>query len=174
VGEFGAAFKGPKSEAACRLQSLDDQIAIFEERGAHWTIWTYKDIGIMSLATVAPDSAFMKLMRPVQRAKRVLGVDAWLNRGTLKTPIDKSVDRLAAAAERAIGDKRIDHHSNRIYLAQAVQSGYFANLMQPAFAARFQGMTETQIDKVMQSFALKNCRVHGGLVQTLEKYWRAG
>ncbi len=172
VGEFGAAFSGPASDAAWRLQALDDQISIFEQQRAHWTIWTYKDIGRMGLVTVDPDSDYLRLMRPVQRAKRALGVDSWLSTGATKTPVEKMVDRLALTAEKAIGDRGIDHPSNRMYLAQAVQSGYFANLMQPAFAARFDKMTETQIDKVMQSFALKNCTVREGLAAVMEKYWK--
>ncbi len=172
VGEFGAAFDGSASGASYRLMSLDDQISIFEQRRAHWTIWTYKDIGRMGLVTVAPDSDYLRLMRPVLRTKRLLGVDSWLNAGASKTVVEKLVNRLAVSAERAIGDKAIDHISNRVYLAQAVQAGYFANLMQPAFAARFRGLSETQIDKLMQSFALKNCNVHAGLAGVLKKYWQ--
>jgi endoglucanase len=172
VGEFGAGFFGTAADAARRLRALDDQIAAFEGCRAHWTIWTYKDVGLMGLATVDPRSEFLKLLRPVTRAKRLLSVDSFLNHGAAKTPIGKSIDRLAAAAERAIGDKDIDHLSNRTYLAQAVRAGYFANLMQPAFAKRFQDLTENQIDAVMQSFAFKNCRVRTGLVDVMKKYWK--
>lgn len=28
---------------------MDDQISMFEEFGAHWTTWTYKDVGVMGL-----------------------------------------------------------------------------------------------------------------------------
>jgi endoglucanase len=174
VGEFGAALNGPKSEVGYRLQALDDQIAVFEQRRAHWTIWTYKDIGVMGLVSADPDSAYMRLIQPVLRAKRTLGADSWLRAAAAKTPVDKMVDRLAVMSERAIGDKGIDHSSNRMYLAQAVQSGYFANLMQPAFAARFRRLSETQIDKVMQSFALKNCNVREGLAGVMKKYWQGG
>jgi aryl-phospho-beta-D-glucosidase BglC (GH1 family) len=173
VGEFGAALDGSKSDTAYRLQALDDQIAVFEQRRAHWTIWTYKDIGVMGLVTVDPQSEYIRRVRPALRAKCVLGVDGWLNTGAAKTETQKLINRLAIIAERAIGDKGIDHVSNRIFLAQAVQAGYFANLMQPAFASCFRGLSETQIDKVMQSFALRNCNVREGLVEVLKKYWQA-
>ena len=113
VGEFGAGLTGSKADNAHRLHSLDDQISIFEAQRAHWTIWTYKDIGMMGLVAVDPDSDYLRLMRPVLRAKRTLGVDSWLNRGTPKTLVEKSVDRMAALAEKTIGDKGIDHPSNR-------------------------------------------------------------
>ncbi len=172
VGEFGATFTGGASDAAYRLRALDEQIGIFEDHRAHWTIWTYKDIGVMGLAAVDPQSEFMRLMRPILRAKHTLSVDGWLDKGAPKTVIQKTVNRLAGIAERAIGDPEIDHPSNRMFLAQAIQAGYFASLMQPAFAKRFKGLSESQIDTVMQSFAFRNCRVREGLTEVLKKHWR--
>jgi endoglucanase len=172
VGEFGATVNGGAADTAYRLRALDDQIAVFEEHAAHWTIWTYKDIGVMGLATVDPRSDFIKLMRPVLRAKQALGVDLWLYTGVPKTVVQKSVDKLAKFAERTIGDKDLDHPSNRMYLSQAVQAGYFANLLQPSFAKRFKGLSESQIDGVMQSFAFRNCKVQKGLADVMKKYWQ--
>jgi endoglucanase len=172
VGEFGAVFTGGPSDAPYRLRALDDQLSVFEEHRAHWTIWTYKDIGVMGLTAVDPHSEYMQLMRPVLRAKKTLGVDGWLEKGPPKTPVQKSVKALAGIAERAIGDPDIDHPSNRIFLGQALQAGYFASLMQPAFAKRFKGLSETQIDRVMQSFAFRNCRVREDLVAVMKKYWQ--
>jgi endoglucanase len=172
VGEFGATFTGGAADLPYRLRALDEQISVFEGHRAHWTIWTYKDIGVMGLVTVDPKSEYRKLMRPVLRAKQTLGVDGWLDIGPPKNNVQKMVKRLAVVAERAIGDKEIDHPSNRRFLAQAVQAGYFAGLMQPMFAKRFQDLSESQIDSVMQSFALRNCRVREGLAEVLKKYWR--
>lgn len=172
VGEFGATFTAGASDAPYRLRALDEQISVFEEHRAHWTIWTYKDIGVMGLTAVDPQSEYMRLMRPVLRAKKTLGVDGWLEKGPPKTALQKTVNRLAGLAERAIGDPDIDHPSNRIFLAQALQAGYFGCLMQPAFAKRFKGLSESQIDQVMQSFEFRNCRVRKDLVDVLKKYWQ--
>jgi endoglucanase len=172
VGEFGAMFTGGAGDSAYRLRALNEQIEIFEEKAAHWTIWTYKDIGVMGMVTVDPRSEYMQLIRPVLRAKKTLGVEAWLDTGAPKTVVQKAVKRLAGIAERAIGDAEIDHVSNRMFLGQAVQAGYFANLMQPAFAKRFKGLSESQIDQVMQSFAFRNCRVREELAEALKKHWR--
>jgi hypothetical protein len=171
VGEFGAVLTGGSSDAPHRLRALDEQISIFEEHGAHWTIWTYKDIGVMGLLAVKPDSPYHTLMEPVLRAKKTLGTDGWLEKGTPRTPVQKAVERLAGIAERAIRDPDIDHPTNRIFLAQALQAGYFAGLMQPAFAKRFKKLSESQIDKVMQSFAFRNCRMREDLAAVLKKYW---
>ncbi|HWG84282.1 MAG TPA: cellulase family glycosylhydrolase, partial [Deinococcales bacterium] len=43
AGEFGSVYNGPAAEVPDRLRALDDQIAVFEETGTHWTTWTLKD-----------------------------------------------------------------------------------------------------------------------------------
>ncbi|MBN1439744.1 MAG: glycoside hydrolase family 5 protein [Anaerolineales bacterium] len=171
VGEYGAAFVGGKADAAHRLRALEDQLAAFERFGVHSTIWTYKDIGVMGMVALDPQSGYLRLMRPVLRAKRLLGTDGWLSAAAERTTAHRAVERLSAFAEKAIGDKEIDHVSNRRFLAQAVQAGYLASLMQPAFAKRFRGLSEERIDEVMQSFAFRNCRVREGLAAVLRKYW---
>ena len=40
VGELGAAFNGPKDEIPDRLRAMDDQIAVYNKYGTHWTAWT--------------------------------------------------------------------------------------------------------------------------------------
>jgi aryl-phospho-beta-D-glucosidase BglC (GH1 family) len=172
VGEFGSIYVGGAADAPYRLRALDDQLSAFEQNRIHWTIWTYKDVGVMGLTTVDPHSEYMERMRPVLRAKKTLGVDGWLEKGKSVTPVHKAVEKLAGIAERAIRDPDFDRLSTRTYLSQALQAGFFGSLMQPAFARRFEGLSEAQIDKVMQSFAFKNCRVHKALVDVLKKYWQ--
>ena len=41
--------------------------------------------------------------------------------------------------------------------------------MQSKYAQCFAGMSEEKLDVVLQSFALKNCRPHQGLVDVLKK-----
>jgi endoglucanase len=98
-------------------------------------------------------------------------VGGWLEKGPPKTDLQKSINHLAVMAERAIRDPDIDHPSNRLFLGQALPAGYFAGLMQPAFAKRFKGLSESRIDEVMQSFAFRNCRVRKDLVGISKKFW---
>jgi hypothetical protein len=93
-------------------------------------------------------------------------------KGAAEDRSPKSINHLAVMAGRAIRDPDIDHPSNRLFLGQALQAGYFAGLMQPAFAKRFRGLSALRIDKVMQSFAFCNCRVRKDLVNVLKKYWK--
>jgi hypothetical protein len=41
--------------------------------------------------------------------------------------------------------------------------------MQPAYARCFAQMSETEIDRVLQSWSFKNCVPHQGLIEVLKK-----
>ncbi len=161
VGEFGA-------NGDC---GLEDQVGVFEEYGVHWTIWTYKDVGVMGFLNVDTGSEYMQILAPVLKAKRELGVDSWLSAGLPGTVVGETIRELANLIERSIGDSEIDSAANRRYLAQTALGGYTANLMQPTYAKRFDGLSETELDRILQSFAFKNCRPRQDVVDVLRKYW---
>jgi Endoglucanase len=169
VGEFGAQYNGPEDEIPDRLQAMDDQLSVFEEFGAHWTTWTYKDVGVMGWVTLDPESPYMKLIAPIQEKKNLLGAENFTGRFVV-SPAKKEVDRLAALMEEIIGDSNLDHNSNNTCLQLVALAGYAAGLLQPVYANMFKGMTEEEIDKAMQSFDIKNCRINEGLVKVLKKH----
>ncbi len=172
VGEFGSVYNGPQEENEDRLEALDDQITVFGRQGAHWTTWTYKDVGVMGWVTLPPESEYMQVIAPALKAKYELYSDFWM-RWLPPTPAVKAVERLAEIIEETIGDPQIDKPANRIYLMQAALSGYVGNFLQPYYARCFQGMSENDLDRVLQSFALKNCRPNDGLVGVLQKHMNA-
>ncbi len=166
VGEFGAVYNGLAEEIPDRLRALDDQLEVFNARNTHWTMWTYKDVGVMGWLTVVPDSAFMQQVAPLLEAKRELGADFWM--GWLPTtPVREQVRALARSVEAALNDSSLDPLANETYLTQATLSGYVAQLMQPTFARRFAGMTETQLDTMLSAFAFENCIPHAALITVL-------
>jgi hypothetical protein len=170
VGEFGSFQGGPPEELADRVRACDDQIDVFEEYGAHWTTWTYKDIGRMGWVKVDPESEYMQIVAPILEAKRLLGVDFFWSDWESCSQGRKYLDDLARYVEQTICDPDIDPMANRYYLAQEAMSGYVAGLMQPAYAKRFGNLTEIEIDEVLQSFALENCRLNQGFIDVLTKH----
>jgi len=162
VGEFGAP-----SEYA-----LEDQVSVFEEYGVHWTIWTYKDVGPMGFMNVTPDSKYMKTLAPVIQAKRDLGVDNWLVTGMPGTVVGETIVELAEQIEKTIPGGGIDSSANRRFLAQNAIGMYAASLMQPAYARCLKGLTETELDALVQSFAFKNCQPRQDLVKILKNFWK--
>lgn len=171
VGEFGSQYNGPAEEIPSRLRSMDDQVGVFEEFGAHWTTWTYKDVGVMGWAMLSPESEYMQLIAPVQKMKGLLGAENFTGR-FVQSPAKKAVNELAALMEEIIGDSDIGHQSNNACLAQAALTGYAAGLLEPVYAKRFKGMSEEKIDNVMQSFRFENCKVNTGLIEVLKKYMK--
>jgi endoglucanase len=162
VGEFGGSG----------ASALQDQLNAFEEYGAHWTIWTYKDIGVMGFVNVAPQAAYMQRIAPVLQAKRALGVDNWLAEGLPGTLVSETIRDLDRTIREAIGDPDLVPAATRRYLAQTALGGYAASLMQPAFARCFQDMSEAEIDRTLQSFAFRNCQVRQDVVEVLQENWR--
>ncbi len=169
IGEFGAAFDGPANEKPYRLCAMDDQIDTFEEYGIHWTSWTYKDIGEMGWVVVDPESAYMRRVEPVLSAKRTLGTDAWMT-WLPRTPAQDQTVRLAHTIQDATADNEIDTIASEQMLLRAVLAGYAANALGRSWARRFEGMSEQEIDCMLQSFAFENCRPHQPLVDIVRKH----
>lgn len=168
VGEFGAQYNGPTDEVPDRLRAMDDQVGTFEDFGAHWTTWTYKDVGVMGWVTLDPESPYMKLIATVQDKKKLLAAENFTGRLAV-SPAKEEIDNLATLMEEIIGDTDLDHSSNVTCLRLLSLAGYAAALLQPVYANLFKGMSE-EIDKVMQSFDIKNCKVNEGLITVLKKH----
>lgn len=171
VGEFGAAYNGPAVEIPYRLKAMQDQLAVYNEAGVHWTTWTYKDIDVTGWVQLQPESLYLHVIRPVMEAKRDLCTDFWM--GWLPpTPAKLKVYEFARLVEEALEDPTIDRISNQTYMSQQLLSGYVAALMQPVYARCFKGMSEEKMDDVLASFAFKNCQPHQGLIDVLKQNFK--
>jgi len=78
VGEFGSVYNGVATEIPDRLRALDDQLDVFEEAGAHWTTWTYKDVGVMGWVALDPECEYLQRIARIERAKLILDTDFWM------------------------------------------------------------------------------------------------
>ncbi len=169
MSEFGSVYNVPENEVSSRLASLDDQLGAFDDFGAQWTIWTYKDLGVMGSAILDPESDYMQIIKPVLQKKTLLNSDFgiyWLAVNRAKEIATELCDHI----EQVINQPYVNTVTNRKYLGQAVFSEYTSVLLQPDFADRFKGMSEDRLDKVLASFAFKNCKRNEGLVNVLKKH----
>lgn len=102
----------------------------------------------------------------------VSSAESWSAAGTLYASVFLPLLRHHAdRIEGAIGDPEIDSFANQRYLAQHTLSGYVASLMQPAFSKCFKGMSESDIDRVLQAFAFKNCQPGEETLAVLKKHF---
>ena len=169
VGEFGAVFNGPPEQIPDRLRGLDDQIAVMEDSGAHWTTWTYKDIGVMGIVTVNTESEYMRAIRPAFKAKLELHAEGW---GWLPpSPMDAALEAMNRLIVETVADPGLTPDMNRWSLAKVALNTYVAGLLQTPFARCFKSMSESQIDDVLSSFAFRKCRVNDGQVAVLRRHF---
>ena len=169
VGEFSPVFLGNKQDLPNRYRALDDQIDVIENTSGHWTTWTYKDIGVMSWVYLNPESEYMQAVKFFLKNKEDLGTDFWFS-GLPITPAKQLIRDLAGCIEEALVSADINPKENQLFLQQAVSSIYISQLMQPEYAQVFKGMSENQLDHVLESFALKNCIQHQGVLDVVRKH----
>ena len=166
VGEFSAVFTDDDETAAMRLQLLADQLDIYQKHNASWIFWGYKDIGLVAPVTVAADSTWLRRIRPVIEKKARLGVDLWGGRLDKVDHVMKPIKELFA---KEFPDYSPFPFGTEFMINRMVPQILFAEAMLPEFGEAFRGMTEGEIDEMMKSFGLENCRQRGKLVSLLRQ-----
>ena len=99
-GEFGPVYADPKSEANAeeinnaRYDFVREQLGIYHKYGIHWSIWLYKDIGLMGLVSTSPESKWNKTIHAFLQTKKKYQLDGWGRSGS-----DESKKVLKTATE---------------------------------------------------------------------------
>jgi hypothetical protein len=169
VGEFGSVFNGRPEERSDRLRGMEDNLAVFDRYGAHWTAWTYKDLGVMGWVCVDVESEFHRLLAPVQAARQTLRTDTWMY-WLPSTPADHLTGDLAQCILGASGDLGLDKAAIQGQLAKVSLAGKAGQLLQFQFAQAFKNLSEVETDRVLSSFALKNCQPNSDLVEIVKRH----
>lgn len=168
VGEFGADLNGPEEERPHRIKALKDQIDVFEELGIHWTLWCYKDVGVMGWTRVKPDSEYMKAIKPLREAKEKLSADFWED--WKKPTMARDLIRLLTRHIDEVLCEYTDIRANEMFMRQAALSNYVGGLLQPLYAECFKDMDKDDISKVMESFDLGNCNINENITGCFGKH----
>ena len=159
AGEFGSQYNTTSGEIPYRIAAMDDQLGVFNDWGAHWTTWTFKDMGVMGWVTVDPESEYAQIVAPIQKKKTDLGAENFV--GWYANPVGKQMNKkLAELIASVIGDPSMSPVSNAACLSVFTLTGYAAACLQPEYCRLFKGMGKGDLDRVMESFALKNCIVN--------------
>ncbi len=168
VGEFGSVFNGAPEDRSSRLRGMEDTLDVYDQYGAHWTSWTYKDIGVMGWVYADPRSEFIERTAGITAARRELSTDTWMY-WLPATPAKSLLGELAGLILESAGEIGFDDKRIQGQLANVSLAGVAGGLMQLNFARAFKDCTETEIDRVLQSFAFKNCAVNSDLVSVIQK-----
>jgi aryl-phospho-beta-D-glucosidase BglC (GH1 family) len=163
AGEFGSVYNGLEAEWPDRLRAVDDEMAALNALGLHWTMWTYKDIGAMGWVRLDPRSEYMERTAALRQAKAQLSTDFWMT-WMPQTPARRMVADLAQQIAQAGGGTA---DGLRLFLEQAALDNFAGAALQPAYAKAFAGLSEAELDRILQSFALARCVVRQPLVDRI-------
>jgi len=168
VGEFGPVYTGDPAADAMRYQVLRDQLEIYKHYGAHWAIWLWKDIGLQGIMSTAPDSPWMQRIGAFVAKKARLGADHWGGRDIHIRHLIEPLEKVMALEFPNYRPGPYGGANNRI--RRLVRTILLSEALLPEFAELFGGMSETEIDEMMQSFLFKNCVIRQSLAQILAEY----
>jgi len=167
VGEFGPVYSGDPVRDDARYRVLDDQLDIYDEHAAGWSLWTYKDIGLQGVVHAAADSAYLQRIEPVLEKKARLGVDVW---GGVDTGVRHILDPIEAAVAEEFPDFDPLPFGQQQWIHVLVRHILLAEPMVHDFARCFAGIDAEEARALADCFAFERCVVRPRLVDVLEKH----
>ncbi|KAG8882009.1 hypothetical protein FRB98_004017 [Tulasnella sp. 332] len=168
-GEWGPVYAGPDDDPnwesinKVRYHVLKDQLTIYEERKISWSIWLYKDIGFQGMVYTAPDTTYMKRLKPFLQKKKRIAADAWgvdlSTVGHITKPIeDWLVQEVPSILHKYPPTWKPSRHVGRL-----IRNILMSEELYPEYAAYFEGLSFDELDELAASFKFGNCLQRKGL-----------
>jgi len=167
VGEFGPVYTGDPVRDEMRYQILRDQLEIYLEHQAGWSIWTYKDIGLQGLVHADPDGPYLQRFRPLIDKKARLGVDAWGSTGDELAEVMEPLHELIA---KEFPNWRAYPWNARRSTNDIVRYILFAQALLDEYAEYFRGLTDDDLVAMADSFAFASCLRRTRLCELLREH----
>ena len=166
VGEFGPVYGAGRERDEQRRRLLADQIEIYEEAQAGWSVWTYKDIGVQGLVSVPETAPWMTRTAAVRAKKRRVAADHW---GMTKDSMRDVLDPLLARFEREF--PRFDPYpfGARGYVEHLVLNVCFAEPLALEFAECFADASDEELTALAGGFAFEACAQNKELCQVVSR-----
>jgi endoglucanase len=164
VGEFGPIYTGDDRVDAMRRQILTDQLDIYRQDDASWSIWLYKDIGRQGLVTVRPDSPYLRRFGDLVAKKNRLGADQWGSDGHGIVEATKPFQDMIAREFPGFDPYpwgRFD------WVRTLLLNIGVAQPLAYEYAERFRGLEEQDLAALADSFAFETCAVRTPLADQL-------
>jgi len=155
IGEFGPVFPQDQPNHDQRYQLLKDQLDIYNQHGASWSVWAYKDVGGEGLVYAAPDSPWRTLLKPIAEKKARLGVDTW---GSTDAGIRHIMQPIEDTFRKEYPDFNPFPFGQAGWLATIVRAIVLAEPMLKDFEKLFTGITDDEtVVRLAESFRFGNC-----------------
>ncbi|MBO7743685.1 cellulase family glycosylhydrolase [Paenibacillus sp. MWE-103] len=161
-GETSVTFPASVSQAS-RMRFLEDTLSIAEEQGDSWTFGIYKDLGKTGIVHVDPASEWVRRTAPVSRAIDALHCNPFADHAdendwiALCRKLGNHIHQTIGGLDGSASAEEL----NRTVLFRLSECIAPVQLQIP-FARQFSALSEAEIDGMMQSFLLRNCRRHEG------------
>ncbi|KAH7140066.1 glycoside hydrolase superfamily [Dactylonectria estremocensis] len=177
-GEFGPIYEREEYNQDWevhnneRYDMLDRQLSIYTSESIAWSIWAYKDINVMGMTYVSPDSAWLKLLGPMINKKRELAVDSWayddahLQDG-LFSPLHQWFENNIPAKHSKKYPWQWRMH---MHVFRGIRGITMAEYLIPEWAEYFRGKSFEELDELAASWKYENCVQRERLNQVLSRY----
>lgn len=169
IGEFGPIFTGDADRDAERYRLLADQLDVYRDHGASWSLWTYKDIGAQGLVHAHPDCGYLRRIAPVLAKKARLGVDAW---GGDDRGVRHVLDPVEELFEREFPDYDPFPWGRGPWLTTLVRNILLAEPLVGEFGRCFEGVTPDQAEALAADFAFARCVRRTELAELIRRHHR--
>ena len=168
IGEFGPMYPPDRPEELdWRLEILRDQLSIYREHGASWSLWTWKDVGLQGVVHADPASSYMRLTQPVRALKALLGIDAW---GGSDVGVRRILDPIDAVFDAHFPEYEPYPWGRARHVARLVRHILLAEPAAERFAAVFRGLDPAQARELARAFATRDMVVRSELADVLRAH----
>jgi endoglucanase len=164
VSEFGPVHGDDPAAVPSRLRVLWDQLSIYEQHGASWTIWTYKDVGVQGLMQIAPDSAWLRLLGPTIERTRRLGALYW---GVPPDVARAAYPDVHALVEREFGSLPWYPWGPGREVGAVVGENLIAGFLAAGLEPLFKDLDDTDLEALADSFRFERCVEYSELTDRL-------
>jgi len=165
IGEFGPVFVGDATRDAERYQLLRDQLEIYQQHAAGWSLWTYKDIGLQGLVYLPGDAPYLQRIAPVVAKKARLGADAW---GSVDTGVRHILEPIEQTFREEFPDFQPFPPGVKAWIHTLVRHILLAEPLVRDFARCFEGLEPDQAEALADCFRFERCVVRKPLADLLE------
>jgi endoglucanase len=167
VGEFGPTYTGDPETDAQRGAILADQLEIYGNYNAGWSIWTYKDLGLQGLATVRPDSPYGLRFGDFVKKKARLAADSWGSDGEGPAEVTRPFQDMMAREFPGFDDQAYPWGRSD-WVKTLILNITIAQPLAYEYAELFRDLTEEDLLALADSFALRNCDQRTTLLEQLQ------
>jgi endoglucanase len=164
VGEFGPVYDRDPVANEDKLRLLEDQLAIYEQHAASWTIWLYKDVDLQGLVSLPADSPWRRLMDPFIARKRRLAAEFW---GVSAADKRANFGPILDLVEREFRGVPWYPFGAARQASTIVGEKLLAELLLPEYGRLFAGLDDHALDQLADSFLFQRCEQRTGLIDRL-------